>query len=54
MNVHHFIPQHVAIELKDDPNNLVTLCRQCHFVLGHKRNWTNDVREIKFLFKEMP
>lgn len=50
LNVHHFTPQHIAPELKDEPTNLVTLCRQCHYVLGHKRNWKNSVPEIKVLF----
>jgi len=51
LNVHHFTPQHIAPELRDDPNNLITLCRADHFSLGHKRNWTNSVPEIKVLFR---
>ena len=51
LNVHHFIPQHIAPELRNDPDNLVTLCRADHFSLGHKRNWTNNVPEIRVLFR---
>lgn len=50
LNVHHIQPQHLHPELRDVPSNLVTLCRECHFVLGHKRNWTNAVPEIAVLF----
>jgi 5-methylcytosine-specific restriction endonuclease McrA len=47
LNVHHVKPQHLGGT--DDPANLATLCRDCHFVVGHARNWTNEVpclREI--------
>ena len=49
--VHHFQAQHVAPELANDPNNLVTLCDPFLF---HKRNWTNSVPEIKVLFVKQP
>ena len=52
LNVHHIEPQHLHPELRDVPSNLVTLCRECHFTLGHKRNWTNSVPEIAILFKQ--
>ena len=35
LNVHHIIPFHVNSYLELDPTNLITLCRNCHFVLGH-------------------
>ncbi len=43
LNVHHIKPQHLRPDLKDVPNNQITLCRECHFVLGHRCNWTNEV-----------
>jgi hypothetical protein len=50
LEVHHIQPQHLHPELRDTPSNLVTLCRDCHFVLGHKRNWKNEVTELRLLF----
>lgn len=35
LNVHHIIPFHVNSYLELDPTNLITLCRNCHFTLGH-------------------
>jgi 5-methylcytosine-specific restriction endonuclease McrA len=49
LNVHHKLPRHLGGT--DDESNLVTLCRQDHFSVGHKRNWTNSVPEIVVLFK---
>jgi hypothetical protein len=39
LNRHHLVPQHAAPWLADIPINLVILCRDCHFVLGHRCNW---------------
>lgn len=38
-DVHHVLPVHVAEKLACDPLNLRTLCRSCHFVVGHCSNW---------------
>lgn len=49
LNRHHIIPQSADISLKDVTNNIVVLCRDCHFVLGHRCNWKRfnpDVMEI--------
>ena len=49
LNRHHIIPQSFAPELRDVRENLVVLCRRCHFVLGHRGNWRQynpDVMEI--------
>lgn len=35
LNVHHVKPFHVHPELELDPENLVTLCREHHFHIGH-------------------
>jgi len=58
--VHHIQPQHLHPELANDsPENYVTLCDPilfrrsgCHFVVGHKRNWTNEVTELQLIFRK--
>ena len=39
LNRHHAVPQLAAPERKNDPKNLIVLCRSCHQVVGHKNNW---------------
>ena len=39
LNRHHIIPQATAPEMRDVYTNLIVLCRDCHFVLGHRCNW---------------
>jgi len=39
LNVHHVAPFHLHPELELDPTNLITLCREHHFRLGHHRDW---------------
>ena len=49
LNRHHIIPQSANPALKDDYDNIIVLCRDCHFVLGHRCNWKRfnpDVRII--------
>lgn len=41
LNVHHIKPFHIDAALELDPNNLVTLCREHHFHIGHHDNWKN-------------
>jgi 5-methylcytosine-specific restriction endonuclease McrA len=40
LEVHHKIPFYIdpSLELKDE--NLITLCRYCHLVHGHLRDWS--------------
>jgi hypothetical protein len=49
LNVHHVEPFHIRPELELDPSNLLTLCREHHFRIGHdpdgpwrpkKPNWS--------------
>jgi len=47
--VHHIIPVSVDPSLKNDPENLVTLCHHCHKRFGHFSNWkywNPDLRKI--------
>lgn len=43
LQVHHKLPVHVDPTKELDRLNLMTLCMtpgwECHFILGHKRNW---------------
>jgi hypothetical protein len=47
LNVHHIQPFHVKPELELDPNNLITLSRDCHFSIGHFCNWKLSDPKIK-------
>jgi len=38
-DVHHKVPVHVAPDQATTPANFITLCRHCHFVWGHAKNW---------------
>ena len=39
LNVHHVLPYHLHPEDELKQRNLVTLCRICHLLIGHLRNW---------------
>jgi hypothetical protein len=48
LQVHHIIPFNVDKTKELDFENLITLCRNCHFVFGHLMHWgswNNDVIE---------
>jgi hypothetical protein len=45
-DVHHIVPEHVDIAQAATPSNLITLCRNCHFVHGHCGNWKKYNVEI--------
>jgi hypothetical protein len=47
LEVHHIEPVHIAPEKEVDHNNLITLCRYCHFYLGHFMDWTSWNPNIK-------
>lgn len=36
---HHVVSQLACPERKNDPTNLIVLCRSCHQVVGHKNNF---------------
>lgn len=39
VEVHHITPVHLAPAQAADPENLVTLCRLHHWLIGHAGNW---------------
>lgn len=48
LEVHHVLPVHAGGE-ELSPANLITLCRDCHYVVGHAcdwRAWRPDVRRL--------
>lgn len=40
-DVHHETPVHVDPKKACDPGNLITLCRPCHWFVGHLRDWSD-------------
>lgn len=42
LNVHHIKPFHIDESLELEFDNLVTLCREHHFHIGHKDNWKDS------------
>jgi 5-methylcytosine-specific restriction endonuclease McrA len=40
LEVHHIRPFHLHPELELEASNLVTLCKYCHLVIGHLRDYT--------------
>jgi hypothetical protein len=40
IEVHHIRPFHLYPELELEASNLVTLCKHCHLVIGHLRDYT--------------
>ncbi len=56
LNVHHVVPFHDDPSLELDESNLITLCRDCHFRLGHdpdgpsgpeKPNWKKSNPNVR-------
>lgn len=41
LEVHHIEPYHVNPDRELDPSNLITLCKSCHFTIGHLMDWTS-------------
>lgn len=41
LEVHHIEPVHVNPNRELDPSNLVTLCKSCHFTIGHLMDWSS-------------
>lgn len=49
MNRHHIVPQAANPALRDVRENLVVLCRDCHFVLGHRCNWKQYNPDVLYI-----
>jgi len=41
LEVHHIEPYHVNSNRELDPSNLITLCKSCHFIIGHLMDWSS-------------
>lgn len=41
LEVHHLVPFHLDASRELDPTNLLTLCNECHFFIGHLKDWTS-------------
>lgn len=39
LEVHHIQPFHVRPDLECSEENVVVLCRDCHYTFGHLRDW---------------
>jgi len=58
IELHHICPRHVCPDRIFDENNLIPLCRCCHFRFGHLGDWDNwnphiveDAKKIYSLLK---
>lgn len=49
LNRHHIIPQAANPALRDVRENLVVLCRDCHFVLGHRCDWKQYNPDVMYI-----
>lgn len=47
LEVHHIEPFHICPELELNEKNLITLCRNCHLVIGHLRDYNLHNRKIR-------
>lgn len=55
LEVHHVEPFHESPELELEPSNLVTVCRDCHFVVAHGcdwKSWRPEVRRLARILKD--
>lgn len=57
LEVHHIVPVHLAPEFELNPNNLITLCYKCHFLIGHLKDYKswneNVVQDSEILLKKI-
>ena len=49
LNRHHVIPQSANPALRDVKENLIVLCRDCHFVLGHRCDWKQYNPDVLYI-----
>ncbi len=54
IELHHIIPRHIDPSKIFDENNLIPLCRCCHFRIGHLRDWDsynpNVIEDTKIIY----
>lgn len=53
LEVHHVDPFHLNPEKELDPTNLITLCHEHHFHLGHLGNWKNSNPNVRVESKKI-
>ena len=57
LECHHIEPFFLHPEKELDENNLIVLCRVCHFLFGHLKNWssfnTTVVEDAKWFCKKV-
>ena len=46
LEAHHIVPYHMAPDHELDTDNLLALCRDCHFYVGHLRDWSSYNRWV--------
>ncbi len=49
LNRHHIVPQSANPALRDVRENLIVLCRDCHFVLGHRCDWKQYNPDVLYI-----
>lgn len=49
LNRHHVVPQAANPALRDVRENLIVLCRDCHFVLGHRCDWKRYNPDVMYI-----
>jgi hypothetical protein len=51
VEVHHELPVRGWPDRAADTNNMVSLCRRCHFVVGHACGWRRAVTNVQELVR---
>jgi hypothetical protein len=46
LQVHHIEPVHLNPKKELDTSNLITLCKLCHFHIGHLMDWKSWNKEV--------
>ena len=49
LNRHHVVTQSANPALRDVRENLIVLCRDCHFVLGHRCDWKRYNPDVMYI-----
>lgn len=47
LELHHVLPFHLFPAREKDPENVITLCRPCHFENGHLMSFRSHNKDIK-------